>query len=95
MPRESNIPLFLWIRGPLVLAHLILGREERIARARHRRAPGHQEFRIVERKAPRPLSNKPIEVAILDDTTKPPRPAAEEEARAREPTGGREGRREG
>ncbi len=83
MPRESNIPLFLWI-ATAVLAHLIWGGgADRAARVIEERLD-IKNFALNVKRHVR-LSNKPIEVAILDDTTKPPRPAAEEEPEPENP----------
>jgi hypothetical protein len=79
MPRESNIPLFLWI-ATAVLAHLMWGGGADRASNLIQERLDIKRFAVNVKRHVR-LTNKPIEVAILDDTTKPapPPPAAEEE----------------
>ena len=77
MPRESNIPLFLWI-ATAVLAHLMWGGGADRASNLIQERLDIKRFAVNVKRHVR-LTNKPIEVAILDDTTKPapPPPAAE------------------
>ncbi|HET9234739.1 MAG TPA: hypothetical protein VFP10_11420, partial [Candidatus Eisenbacteria bacterium] len=77
MPRESNIPLFLWI-ATAVLAHLMWGGGADRAVSVIEERLEIKRFALNVKRHVR-LSNKPIEVAILDDTTKPAPPPVQEE----------------
>jgi hypothetical protein len=83
MPRESNIPLFLWI-ATAVLVHLVWGGGADSAVKVIEERLDIKRFALSVQRHVR-LSNKPIEVALLEETTKPARPAAEEEKEPEDP----------
>ncbi len=73
MPRDSNIPLFLWI-ATAILAHLAWGGgADRVAHVIQERTDMHLFALAVQRQAR--MQGQPIQVALLDETNKPkPKP---------------------
>jgi outer membrane biosynthesis protein TonB len=73
MPRDSNIPLFLWIAAAIV-AHLVWGGgADRVAHVLEEQLDLHRFALAVQRHVR--MQDQPIQVALLDQTDKPkPKP---------------------